>query len=85
MKKAISICTILLFLVACAAKKTTTIGALNEADGARAAAKYPGATLATLQKGKLMYEENCSTCHSLKSTTDYNEEQWGKHVKRMAP
>jgi len=58
---------------------------MTEADGARAASKYPGASLATLQQGKTMYEENCSKCHGLKSPTAYNEEQWGKHVKRMAP
>ena len=58
---------------------------MTEADGARAASKYPGASLATLQQGNTMYEENCSKCHGLKSPTAYNEEQWGKHVKRMAP
>jgi cytochrome c5 len=84
MKKTFSIVALLLLLAACASKKATTSGALTDADGARAAAKYSGASLATLQKGKLMYEENCGTCHSLKSTTDYNPEQWGKHVKRMA-
>jgi len=58
---------------------------MTEEDGARAAKKYPGASLVSLQKGKALYEENCSKCHSLKEPTQYNEEQWGKHVKRMAP
>lgn len=85
MKKTVSIIALTVLLAACAGKKAITAGALTEADGARAAANYPGASLATLQKGKMLYEENCSKCHSLKSTTDYNAEQWGKHVKRMAP
>jgi cytochrome c5 len=70
-------------LAACASKKVTI--SLSDADASRAAAKYPGASLASLQKGKTLYEENCGNCHGLKSPTDYNEEQWGKHVKRMAP
>jgi cytochrome c5 len=83
MKKSILFAATILFLAACASKKTTI--SLTDSDGSRAAAKYPGASLASLQKGKLLYEENCGSCHGLKSPTDYNEEQWGKHVKRMAP
>jgi cytochrome c5 len=83
MKKSILVAATILFLAACASKKTTI--SLTDTDGSRAAAKYPGASLASLQKGKLLYEENCGSCHGLKSPTDYNEEQWGKHVKRMAP
>jgi len=64
-------------------KKTTV--SLTDADATRAAAKYPGASLTSLQNGKLLYEENCGRCHGLKNPTAYNEEQWGKHVKRMAP
>ncbi len=58
---------------------------LTADDAGRAASKFPGATLASLQQGKSSYEENCGKCHGLKSPTAYNEEQWGKHVKRMAP
>jgi len=83
MKKTFILLSTILFLVACAAKKTTAT--LTESDAERAAAKYSGASLATLQKGKLLYEENCSKCHGLKSPSAYNEEQWMKHVKRMAP
>jgi cytochrome c5 len=83
MKKTIILSLSLLILVACATKKTTA--SLTDSDASRAAAKYPGASLTSLQKGKSLYEENCSKCHGLKSPTAYNEEQWGKHVKRMAP
>ena len=83
MKNTIVFSLCLLFLAACAVKKTTI--SLNDADAARASAKYPGASLATLQQGKSLYEENCSKCHGLKSPSAYNEEEWGKHVKRMAP
>ena len=83
MKKTSIIAAMALLLAACAAKKTTV--ALSDADAARAAAKYPGATLATLNQGKTLYEGNCGKCHGLKSPSAYNEEQWGKHVMRMAP
>ena len=83
MKKTILLSATILLLAACASKKATI--SLSESDASRAAAKYPGASLASLQKGKTLYEENCGNCHGLKSPTDYNEEQWGKHVKRMAP
>ena len=83
MKNSIVLSATLLFLAACASKKTTVT--LSDADATRAAAKYPGSSLASLQKGKTLYEDNCGKCHGLKSTTAYNEEQWGKHVKRMAP
>ena len=83
MKKTIFLSAAILMLAACASKKVTV--SLSEADGSRAAAKYPGASLASLQKGKTLYEENCGKCHGLKSPSEYNEEQWGKHVKRMAP
>jgi cytochrome c5 len=82
--KTISILTAsMLLLAACAAKKTAVV--ISDADANRASAKYPGATFATLQQGKMLYENNCGKCHGLKSPTAYNEEQWGKHVKRMAP
>lgn len=82
--KTISILTLtVLLLAACAAKKTAVV--ISDNDATRAAAKYPGATLASLQQGKTLYEDNCGKCHGLKSPTAYNEEQWGKHVKRMAP
>lgn len=83
MKKLLILSFCLAIVASCASKKT--VASLTESDGARAASKYPGASLATLQQGKTMYEENCSKCHGLKSPTAYNEEQWGKHVKRMAP
>ena len=83
MKKTIVLSATVLILAACASKKVTA--SLSDADASRAAAKYPGASLASLQKGKTLYEENCGNCHGLKSPTAYNEEQWGKHVKRMAP
>jgi len=85
MKKTFLLSIAILTLIACAAKKTTAVKTMTEEDGARAAKKYPGASLISLQKGKALYEENCSKCHGLKEPTQYNEEQWGKHVKRMAP
>lgn len=82
-KKNLVLFSTLLILAACATKKTAAT--LTDSDAIRAAAKYPDASLASLQKGKLLYEEKCNKCHGLKSTLSYNEEQWVKNVKRMAP
>jgi cytochrome c5 len=83
MKKLFILTCCLAIIASCASKKT--IASMSESDAARAASKFPGATMATLQQGKLSYEENCGKCHGLKSPSEYNEEQWRKHVKRMAP
>ncbi len=58
---------------------------MTDSDALRASAKFPGATMASLQNGKMLYEEKCSTCHGLKNPAAYNEEEWRKHVRRMAP
>jgi cytochrome c5 len=71
-----------LLLAACATKQVVTI---TETHAQQAAAKYPGATMASLTEGKTLYEGNCGKCHGLKKPNAYNEQQWGKHVARMAP
>jgi cytochrome c5 len=83
MKKTLFAVSALLLLAACAAKKTTV--SITESDASRASVKFPDSSLASLQQGKTLYEDNCGKCHGLKNPTAYNEEQWGKHVKRMAP
>ncbi len=83
MKKQILLALIVLLIAACSTKKAVI--SMTDSDALRASAKFPGATMASLQNGKMLYEENCSTCHGLKNPIAYNEEQWRKHVRRMAP
>ncbi|MBL0316867.1 MAG: hypothetical protein IPP69_14320 [Flavobacteriales bacterium] len=53
-------------LAACSAKKATaTAAAITQADADKAAINFPGATLASLNEGKMHYENNCGKCHAL--------------------
>jgi cytochrome c5 len=68
-------------LAGCSASKMLT---MTQVDADRAAAKFPGATLATLQEGQKLYSDNCGNCHGLKSTTWGNEVQWKEIIPPMA-
>lgn len=83
MKKLFVLSILTFVMAACAAKKATV--SITDAHAQKAAAKYPGASMATLQQGKTLYEDKCGKCHGLKDPGAYDEAQWGKHVKRMAP
>jgi cytochrome c5 len=67
-------------LTACFSAKLATP---SESDVARVSNKYPNYTLANLNAGKVLYEENCGVCHGLKNPTSRNEEKWNKIVPRM--
>ncbi len=56
---------------------------ITQADVERAAAKFPGSTLATLTEGKTIYEAHCGSCHALKSPTSESENEWRKIVPNM--
>jgi cytochrome c5 len=71
----------LIILGSCAAKKAVV---LSQTDAERAATKFPGATLASLNEGKQHYENNCGTCHGLKSPTSESEAEWRNIVPDMA-
>jgi hypothetical protein len=43
------------------------------------------ATLLELQKGRDLYINNCSTCHSLFSPDSYSATQWKTVINNMAP
>ncbi|HNM24006.1 MAG TPA: hypothetical protein PKL15_01200 [Saprospiraceae bacterium] len=72
---------IVLFITACGTAKIATP---KEADALRGAQKFPGYTLADLQKGHMLYKENCGKCHGLKSPRALDEAGWRKIVPPMA-
>lgn len=43
------------------------------------------ATLLELQQGRVVYIENCGSCHSLYSPDDYSTSQWPGIMNDMAP
>ncbi len=45
----------------------------------------PGADATTLEQGRRIYVERCSTCHALPRPADYTAEQWRDWLRRMAP
>lgn len=71
--------SVLFFLAACSAKLYTPI----QADIDRVSSKFSGYSLADLQEGKNIFEQNCSACHPLKKPTSRTEEQWNKIVPEM--
>lgn len=57
---------------------------LSQSDADRAAAKFPGTTLADLQQGKTLYESTCNKCHGLKNPRSRDEAGWRQIVPVMA-
>ena len=66
-------------LAACSAKVTM----LTQADADRAAVKYSGTTLAALNEGKALCEQNCGLCHGLKKPNAETESEWTRIVPDM--
>lgn len=69
-----------LFLFGCASAKLMTP---TQADVDRVQSKYPNYSLADLNAGKLLYENNCGNCHGLKDPASRSEEKWKKVVPEM--
>jgi mono/diheme cytochrome c family protein len=56
----------------------------TEADALRASAQFPGTTVAALIRGRSLYIEHCSGCHSLFSPRSQPPAVWPKIVHEMA-
>lgn len=50
----------------------------------QAAARFPGATRADLERGRELYVNRCSACHALIEPSRFPEEKWHKMVGEMA-
>jgi mono/diheme cytochrome c family protein len=70
-----------LILAACG---TTRLIQPTQADAERGAQKYSNLTLADLNQGKAIFEQNCGLCHGLKKPASRNEDQWNKIVPNMS-
>ncbi len=80
MKKVLIILSVA-FLIACA---STSPMVPVQSDADRAAKKIPGITLADLNEGKAIFEENCRKCHTLKKPFRKTDEQIKDAMPRMA-
>jgi mono/diheme cytochrome c family protein len=52
-------------------------------DANRAAARWPGASVEDLGRGREAYVRTCAGCHALKSPSDVPPDQWVLEVKEM--
>ena len=69
----------LALLTACNAK----LMELTQSDADRATTKFKGITLASLNEGKVNYQQNCDECHPLKRPSAKSEQKWNKVVPEM--
>jgi len=78
--KKLMVMTAALALAACGSTKLLTP---TQSDADRGAQMFPNYTLAELNEGKTLFENNCGQCHGLKNPASRNEEKWRKVVPRM--
>lgn len=86
MKKTLLAFAVIAVVAACGTKKTGTTTEMvgpTQADVDRVQDKFPGYTMAELDEGKKLYENNCALCHGLKKTNSESEEAWRKIVPGM--
>lgn len=50
----------------------------------RARARWPGASLRSLEDGRMLYQGRCSGCHALHSPSAHTPDQWAKAIDEMA-
>ena len=55
----------------------------TEADALRAAARFPGTTVAELSHGQKLYIDRCSSCHALPDPQHKRPDEWPKMVDEM--
>ena len=77
--KKLTILTLILF-AACVPVK---LAIPTQADADRGAKQFNGFTLAELNQGKTLYEQNCAECHRLKYPRSKTEAEWTKIVPNM--
>ena len=55
----------------------------NEADALRASVQFPGTTVAALVRGRQLYIDHCSGCHTLVRPQAKPPQAWPKVVREM--
>ncbi len=71
-----------LILAGCA---SATLLTPTQSDVDRMSGMYPGYTLAELNEGKSIFEQNCQSCHGLKDPVSRTAEEWKEIVPVMVP
>lgn len=73
---------VLLFFAGCA---TNAVPYPSASQVARARARWPDATRASLEHGRKLYVARCSGCHTLYAPTSRAAPRWAAIVEEMAP
>jgi hypothetical protein len=55
----------------------------REQEVVQAAKRFPNVTLAELNKGKLLFEQNCHKCHSYHKPNEHTELEWMNIIPLM--
>ncbi len=80
MKSKLLSLALVFFVVACGSTKLLIP---SQVDAERAAQKNNAITLASLNEGKQLFEQNCNKCHGYKNPNSRSEEKWAKIIPRM--
>ena len=86
MKKAILFLGVLATIASCGTKSTAESASDSlptQADVDRVKEKYSGYTLAEMNEGRKLYQNNCNLCHGLKKANSESEAEWEKIVPPM--
>lgn len=80
MKSKIILLSLTVFFAACGSTKLLIP---SQVDADRAAQKNSAITLASINEGKVLFEQNCNKCHGYKNPNSRSEEKWAKIIPRM--
>jgi cytochrome c5 len=80
MKFFLNLLFVALLMAACAPKQ---FYAPNDLDIERGRTKFPNYTLVEMNRGKIVYSQNCGNCHAYKNPSKYSESEWNEIVPRM--
>jgi hypothetical protein len=70
---------LLLSLVGCAA----ALPIITEEESHHAQSRWPAVSVRSLNKGRELYIDHCSGCHSLHLPHEYTESEWKKSIDEM--
>lgn len=80
MKTKFTLLSLIIILAACGSTKLVIP---SQADVDRASQKNNSITLASINEGKALFEQNCNRCHGYKNPNSRSEKRWAKIIPRM--
>lgn len=56
----------------------------SQTDAERGGARWPGLTLADLERGRTLYAGRCAACHQLYEPRSFSPQRWDLEVEKMS-